>query len=97
MSWDWKSDGKGGSGGTLQVRTPTNDDGTAWSGWQNLEQEVGHRSLAIQEESEWHLYTGSSNFVGCIHAGPHNGVPEYIDYYDGRAARTTTARASKSW
>ena len=54
----------------LEVRTVTNDDGTQWSAWQNLDQEVGHRSLAIQEESEWHLYTG--DFVGCFTPGGYN-------------------------
>jgi len=54
----------------LEVRTATNDDGTQWSTWQNLDQEVGHRSLAIQEESEWPLYT--SSFAGCFTPGGYN-------------------------
>ena len=54
----------------LQVRTATNDDGTQWSAWQNLDQEVGHRALAIREESEWHLYTG--NFAECFTPGGYN-------------------------
>ncbi len=54
----------------LEVRTATNDDGTQWSAWQNLDQEVGHLSLAIGEEAEWHLYTG--NFVECFTPGGYN-------------------------
>ena len=54
----------------LQVRTAMNDHNTSWSLWKDLDHEVGHRSLAIQEESEWHLYTG--NFVGCNEPGGYN-------------------------
>ena len=56
----------------LEVRTATNDDGTQWSAWQNLDQEVGHYSLAIQEESEWHLYLNNSEFAGCFQPGGFN-------------------------
>ena len=54
----------------LEVRTALNDDNTSWSSWQDLDREVGHRSLAIQEESEWHLYTG--RFTGCFTPGGFN-------------------------
>ena len=54
----------------LQVRTALNDDNTSWSSWQDLDREVGHRSLAIQEESEWHLYTG--RFTECFSPGGFN-------------------------
>ena len=68
----------------LQVRTATNDDGTQWSAWQNLDQEVGHRALAIREESEWHLYT--SNFAECFTPGGYNcfGGDAWKDHQTGK-------------
>ncbi len=68
----------------LQVRTATNDDGTQWSAWQNLDQEVGHRALAIREESEWHLYTG--NFAECFTPGGYNcfGGDAWKDHQTGK-------------
>ena len=56
----------------LEVRTATNSHGTTWSAWQNLDQEVGHLSLAIQEESVWNLYTQNSSFAECFMPGGFN-------------------------
>ena len=73
----------------LQVRTATNDDGTQWSAWQNLDQEVGHRALAIRQESEWHLYTG--NFAECFTPGGYNcfGGDAWKDHQTGKRMRLT--------
>ena len=56
----------------LEVRTASDDSGTSWSAWQNLENEVGYRALAIQEESEWHLYTDNGSFMRCSSPGGFN-------------------------
>ena len=73
----------------IQVRTATNDDGTQWSAWQNLDQEVGHRALAIREESEWHLYT--HNFAECFTPGGYNcfGGDAWKDHQTGKRMQLT--------
>ena len=50
----------------LEVRTATNDHGTTWSDWKRLSTEVGRYALAIQEQSEWDLYTSRSKITECF-------------------------------
>ena len=49
----------------IEVRTATNDHGTAWSSWKRFSTEVGRYKLAIQERSEYDLYV-TGGIAPCV-------------------------------